>query len=510
MSLRKIILFAVAFILLIIVIWMQIQKPSKVTLQAERVIKVVVAKHDIPPFTVLSDQDVRMEALPASLAANSFGAIQEATGKLTTVEIRAGNVIHRSDVLPLDPSWKEGEMLVFSFYVPTAHVAGGQLRPGHHIDLLVTRGETRDEPAQTLWLARNLWVVGVYQASGEDILRPTRLPRTTPVAQTNQTKNKGFAGFSLSPVTQARQGPANLVVVAARRETAKLIGEYLGALAYDAWVYIRPAAMQESALATSGRIEGTVFEDTNADRIQQRNEPGLDGVDITLLDAQMKKISNVKTVSGGSFSFDKLSPGTYYVEETDPPGYTSVTSNRQKIVLVEGMTQYVSFSDRKITSTPEASSASPGAGSSSQPHTGETPGATTYKCSLWMSDRDQGSKVKSFDEKTREVWVVANLDCPAGTPYSIRSYMAKEGAQEHVLRSGTWEGGKRTLSFKVSPWEGDSFTPGTYITLIKVGKEEVVCAFDWWDVGNAQAVSPSRPEFPTTGGFELTPANEAR
>ena len=130
-------------------------------------------------------------------------------------------------------------MLIFSFYVPTSRIVGGQLRPGHHIDVLATRGESRDVSAESLWLAENVWVVGVYQASGEDVPRP---PVGAPeVSDESETTGGGTLGFAQATTgSGAEQGPANLVVVAANRETGKVIGDYFGARLYEAWVYVRP------------------------------------------------------------------------------------------------------------------------------------------------------------------------------------------------------------------------------------------------------------------------------
>ena len=203
---RKVILFAIAFLLLIVVIWMQISKPRGPQIAEAETMSVVVASHDIPPYTVLRQEDVRAMQLSPDQGIDSFGGIREPVGLMTTTEFRSGSPIRRSEVLTPDAAWVQGDMLIFSFYVATDRIVGGQLRPGHHLDLLVTRPETRDQPAESLWLARNLWVVGVYQSSGDEVLRPTvSLPTPTPRDSTARSSSggstTGVLGFSASSIS---------------------------------------------------------------------------------------------------------------------------------------------------------------------------------------------------------------------------------------------------------------------------------------------------------------------
>jgi Flp pilus assembly protein CpaB len=487
---RKVVLFAIAFLLLIIVIYMQVRQPQEVTTQSQT-ISVVVASRDVPPFTVLSAKDVRTEQLDPSLALDSFGGLTEPVGLMTTTEVRAGSPIHRSEALTPDVNWTEGQMLVFSFYVPTSRIVGGQLRPGHHIDLLATRGETRDLPAESLWMAQNLWVVGVYQSSGEDVPRPpVGIPETTSGTPAANTGTLGFAQASGSGT--AREGPANLVVVAASRETGKVIGDYLGARLYEAWVYVRPGTLEGDVMVATGRLDGVVFEDRNQDLFQQRSEPGLDNVMITLYNESNTEVGKYETDSGGTFQFTGLQTGIYYVEEQDPVGYISVTPNRLRVEIANGLNQHVIFGDqlpaaaeettKKVTATPAATPtpASPPAKPTPQPEVG----TKVCECRLTMSQTELGAAASVF-ALTDTVWAnIEFVDCPKNLAYTVRVLYAEASTEERVNGVFTWEGGSGRKAVEIKPWRGDKtqFEPGVYTTYVRVGPDDVVYAYAQWTV----------------------------
>jgi len=72
------------------------------------------------------------------------------------------------------------------------------------------------------------------------------------------------------------------------------------------------------ALAALG---DTVFEDTNANGIQDPGEPGVPGVVVTLLDEEGSPTGQTDlTDADGIYGFDELDPGTYIVEFTEPAG----------------------------------------------------------------------------------------------------------------------------------------------------------------------------------------------
>lgn len=412
-------------------------------------------------------------------------------------------------------------MLIFSFYVPTARILGGQLRPGHHIDLLVTRPETSSQPPQSLWLARNLWVVGVYQASGQDVLRPTAAPQElAPQAQSGT----GGGALILPPSAEARsrQGAANLVILAAPEATAKMIGDYLGARLYDAWVYVRPGQTSAEPIVLLGRIDGVVFEDANKNRLQERDEPGLDGVAVTLYDEKGAARGTAETASGGTFYFDDLETGTYYAEETDPEGYVSLTPNRLRAEVVGGQNLHIFFGDLKpappptlvptVVVVPPTTREPPTPAPTATPpqEKSTTPGPVPTKpcdCDLQMSDQENGQRVSGFSQED-EVWAVMSFrDCPENMAYTVRSFYAATGDEERVNGISTWAGGSGTVSIRVKPWLAAEFGPGTYTTFLKVGPDNVVCDHEFWSVRGAPADGPTPTEvaskypgqYPVTG-----------
>ncbi|MBN1888836.1 MAG: carboxypeptidase regulatory-like domain-containing protein [Thermoflexales bacterium] len=96
-----------------------------------------------------------------------------------------------------------------------------------------------------------------------------------------------------------------------------------------------------------GEVSGTVFDDVNGNGTQDIGELGLEGVTITLKIGGTV-ITATRTLSDGSFLLEPVWPGGYTVEETDPPGYASTTSNVRSISLAPEGKVVVNFGDRGI------------------------------------------------------------------------------------------------------------------------------------------------------------------
>ncbi len=172
MPTRRLVLMLIIGILLAVVLGSFLVKPTEPKMVEQGTRQVVVAKRIIPPYSVLkASTDLMTRTVPLSEAGYAFSTPAELDGWFVNKELPTNSIIRTSDVLPLDPNWVAGDMLVFSFYVATDRVVGGQVRPGHHVDLLVTHPETNVEFARGLWLARNLWVVDVRQVSGGTVTR---------------------------------------------------------------------------------------------------------------------------------------------------------------------------------------------------------------------------------------------------------------------------------------------------------------------------------------------------
>ncbi len=72
---------------------------------------------------------------------------------------------------------------------------------------------------------------------------------------------------------------------------------------------------------TSASIGDYVWEDANANGVQDAGESGLDGVTVELFKADGTSMGTTTTANGGQYSFDNLIPGDYYVQFTLPNGY---------------------------------------------------------------------------------------------------------------------------------------------------------------------------------------------
>ncbi|PKL61843.1 MAG: hypothetical protein CVV31_09425 [Methanomicrobiales archaeon HGW-Methanomicrobiales-2] len=70
----------------------------------------------------------------------------------------------------------------------------------------------------------------------------------------------------------------------------------------------------------TGCIGDIVWNDTNANGIQDKGEKVIPGVNVTLLDARQRTVANKTTTSRG-YSFSGLKPGDYYVRFSLPQGY---------------------------------------------------------------------------------------------------------------------------------------------------------------------------------------------
>lgn len=129
-----------------------------------------------------------------------------------------------------------------------------------------------------------------------------------------------------------------------------------------------------------GRVHGLVFNDLNGDGLPTNGEPGLIGVSILLYQGN-NVVGSTTTGGDGTYHFDSLLPGQYRIEETDPPGFTSTTSNSVVLFVSAGNDFVVNFGDRfNPTSTPTATM-TPTATSS--PTSTATPTATSTPTATW-------------------------------------------------------------------------------------------------------------------------------
>ncbi|MEN0209697.1 SdrD B-like domain-containing protein, partial [Staphylococcus aureus] len=83
-----------------------------------------------------------------------------------------------------------------------------------------------------------------------------------------------------------------------------------------------------------------VWEDTNKNGVQDKDEKGISGVTVTLKDENDKVLKTVTTDENGKYQFTDLNNGTYKVEFETPSGYTptSVTSGNNTEKDSNGLT----------------------------------------------------------------------------------------------------------------------------------------------------------------------------
>ena len=89
----------------------------------------------------------------------------------------------------------------------------------------------------------------------------------------------------------------------------------------------------------SGTISGRVFNDTDADGVQDLGEPGTPGAVIELLDANGNVIATTTTGPDGSYTFDHLPDGTYTVRVQPgsvPAGLNSTLPTSRPISITGG------------------------------------------------------------------------------------------------------------------------------------------------------------------------------
>jgi protocatechuate 3,4-dioxygenase beta subunit len=84
----------------------------------------------------------------------------------------------------------------------------------------------------------------------------------------------------------------------------------------------------DAGLYAPAAIGDVVWDDLDADGIQDSGEPGMAGVTVNLLDIGGSTVATTTTAGDGSYSFTTVTPDTYRVEFVAPAGYTFSPANR--------------------------------------------------------------------------------------------------------------------------------------------------------------------------------------
>jgi hypothetical protein len=82
-------------------------------------------------------------------------------------------------------------------------------------------------------------------------------------------------------------------------------------------------------------VSGEVFNDLNGDGALQGGEPGLSGVTVDLVDAQNQTVATT-TLTGGTYSFANVGPGSYSVQVAPPSGFVPTTGTSLPVTTSSG------------------------------------------------------------------------------------------------------------------------------------------------------------------------------
>ena len=94
-----------------------------------------------------------------------------------------------------------------------------------------------------------------------------------------------------------------------------------------------------------GTVSGVVFEDTNGNGTQDRDELGIGGVPISLVGSS--DTITVSTAPDGSYTFGNVPLDAYSVTEQDLPGYSSTTPNNMPALVTANGGAAVNFGDQR-------------------------------------------------------------------------------------------------------------------------------------------------------------------
>ncbi len=96
-----------------------------------------------------------------------------------------------------------------------------------------------------------------------------------------------------------------------------------------------------------GTVSGVVFNDPNGNGTQDPGELGIGGVTVQLKSGSTV-VASTTTAGDGSYSFTSVTPGSYTVQETDPSGYVSTTSNTVPVSVAPGGAATANFGDQLV------------------------------------------------------------------------------------------------------------------------------------------------------------------
>ena len=98
------------------------------------------------------------------------------------------------------------------------------------------------------------------------------------------------------------------------------------------------AAVANFADIKQSVISGVAFEDLNGNKVQDIEELGLSGIEITLNNG-----SPIKTGPGGRYQFNNVAAGIYDIASAKPNNFVHASDNSQKVTILQGQSSTANF-----------------------------------------------------------------------------------------------------------------------------------------------------------------------
>jgi hypothetical protein len=213
-------------------------------------VAVLSARENIEPYTFISASQVSTTTVPSSVAGSYYSASDRLDGYMATTLIKKGSGLTRANAqLPEEfRFWGDMGLEVGSFKAAFSEMVGGQVRPGHRINVYAYRKTDEDENNGDLVLvASNILVVGVRTETGEEATagQVVAVKTPTPGSSSAPLSFGSLGGSGLGGIGGAQ--PASVIVFAAEPRVAQGIIAFLGSRNYSAWVTLAP---QPAAIVT--------------------------------------------------------------------------------------------------------------------------------------------------------------------------------------------------------------------------------------------------------------------
>jgi uncharacterized protein (DUF2141 family) len=125
-----------------------------------------------------------------------------------------------------------------------------------------------------------------------------------------------------------------------------LAGYWLPTPKVAASIFTGCAATASFANQAAGVLSGRVFHDENSDGQQNAAEPGLGGVQVSLVNQDAGQTLATVTSGDGAFLFANVQPGRLKVQQVAPAGFHSTTPSEVELLLAAGAAGSANFGDQ--------------------------------------------------------------------------------------------------------------------------------------------------------------------